>query len=443
MNFSHARPNRGGAATLGINVPTLGAVTLVAYICQAAFFGPVRYFLATANLEMLWYLPDLLGLICIAVLIKESPSRKFRALAFLSIMVLYSLEGFIVSGSVNSVLSTFKALVPLFCGLLLDRELLASPTMKGVFLVLLLIACAGVVYSDNAEMPWAKLSFEGIGVVQKYRTLQWVPGGQIRAYGFAGDEHGAASSIVTLFILFSINARKRTFYAVAAVALIAVYLTTSRTNLLSLLVYIVLYSFAELNRSALSQPVLRWSLKASFLAIVIPLIIIGIALSFSSETVPFSLLSLWIRGTFTWFVPFTYIEDLAPLAMVHGFGLGGFSFGLLQSDLAKYYTPIDNFILFNYLAFGVPYIMFYFYQYRRLLLEPDPYRIMIFLVTAIDGLTLRIWSDYPVMALYGYSTYSIFRGDAKRAHVIAAHKIQSDQVPHSAGRTSARAFPIR
>jgi hypothetical protein len=409
--LSRRRSGRAGAASAA---SLLGAVTLIAYLCQSAFFGPIRYFLASRGLEMLWFLPDLLGLVCVAVVLIESAAREHRALIFIYAIIFYCLEGYLVSGSVGSVLSTFKALVPLFCGLLLDRELLARPFVKALLLALLLLASFGVLFTLTADMPWANLTFEGIGVEQKYKGLQWIEGSRVRSYGFAGDEHGAGSSILTLFILSSFHARKLTFYPVAVIALIAIEETTSRTNLLALIAYVGLRSVSDLNRSAADQFILKWSLRASFMAPALPLIIVGIALYFTSDTVPDPLLSLWVRGTYTWLVPFTYIDDLAPLAILHGFGLGGFGFGLLQSDLANFYTPVDNFILFNFLAFGLPYVFFYLYQCRRLSHEPDPYRVMIFILTAIEGLTLRGWSDTPFMILFGYSTYCVFRGSASR-----------------------------
>jgi len=407
----HRQSVRTGSAS---PASALSAVTLIAYVCQSAFFGPIRYFLASTGLEKLWFVPDLLGLVCVAGVLIESPARTHRALIFMYVILLYCVEGYFVSGSVASVLSTFKALVPLFCGLLLDRELLARPFMKVLLLALLSLAAFGVLFTLTADMPWANLTFEGIGVEQKYKDLQWIEGSRIRSYGFAGDEHGAASSILTLLILFSLNARKLTFYLVAVLAFIAIEETTSRTNLIALIAYVTLYSFAARDRSAVDQFMLRWSLRASFMAPVLPLIIIAITLSFSGDTVPDELLSLWIRGTYTWLVPFTHMDELAPAAVLFGFGLGGFGFGLLQSDLASFYTPVDNFILFNFLAFGLPYVLFYPYQCRRLSREPDPYRITVFIVTAILGLTLRGWSDSPFMILFGYSTCCVFRGSVGR-----------------------------
>jgi hypothetical protein len=393
-----------------VNVRTLAAITLIAYLCQVALFGPIRYFLSIVHLETLWYLPDLLGFMCIGALLLTESARNPRILIFTVVIGLYLVEGYLVSGSVNSVLSTFKALVPLFCGLLLDRALLTRPKLKKALLLIWLVACAGVVYALNEELPWVGMQFEGAGVVQQYKDSQWLPGGDVRIYGFGGDQHSAASSIVTLSILISMGLKRRIFYVVAAVASVAVYLTTSRTNLLCLLVFVALWSVANVRRSATHQPILKWALWLSFFSILVPILVIAFALSFTVETVPSELLSLWVRGTDTWLSPFALIDQMAPLAMLHGFGLGGVGFGLLQSNLAEYALTIDNFILFNYLTFGVPYLVFYLYQSRAMLREHDPYKVMIYVVTMVYGITLRGWSDYLFMILVGYSTSSLFRG---------------------------------
>jgi hypothetical protein len=316
--------------------------------------------------------------------------------------------------------------------LLLDRELLTRPLMKALFLIMLLTTVAGVAYAKNYNLPWSGMQFEGVGVFQQFKPAQWMSEANVRSFGFGGDEHSAASSIGTLFILLSIGLRRRAFYLCAAVALIGVYLTTSRTNLLCLLVYLALWSVSDMRRTAADQPFLSLSLWLSFCAILVPIFVIGVALYFSIDSVPPALLSLWIRGTDTWLAPFQLTDYLAPFALIHGFGLGGFGFGLLQSDLAQYFTTVDNFILFNYFAFGVPYIAFYFYQCRRMLMEHDPYKVIIYVVTAMYGVTLRGWSDYLFMILVGYTMTAVF-GDPPMK--IMTETLYGERSPAGLGRT--------
>src|SRR5262249_38129988 len=94
---------------------TLASITLVGYLCQAAFIGPIRYYLVMSQLEFLWYVPDLLGFNCLAaaLAIDIFVNRSFRLVIILAIITAYLVEGYFVSGSVASVSSTFKALVPL------------------------------------------------------------------------------------------------------------------------------------------------------------------------------------------------------------------------------------------------------------------------------------------------------------------------------------------
>jgi hypothetical protein len=389
----------------------LAQITLVGYLCQSALFAPVRYLLATEKLEMLWYVPDFLGLMCIvAVLVTTTTAQNIRILIFMNVLVLYLIEGYVVSGSIASVLSTFKALVPLFCGLLIDRDLLTGPVMRRILLLFWLAACGGVVYSMYGTAPWSNLQFEGAGIVQAYKATQWTPEGGVRIYGFAGDQHGAASSILTLFILLSMERRRLAFYLFGTVSVVTVYLTTSRTNLLSLLICVVLCLLSDVRKKTDHQLVLKWSLKASFLSVLVPAVGVGIALWYKAADVPPAFLSLWIRGNETWIIPFSFIDDLAPFAILSGFGLGGIGFGLAQSDLWRYASAIDNFILFNFLTFGIPYLIFYLYQCRLMLFEQDPHRVIVFIVTAVSGSFLRGWSDSLFMILIGYATARVLRG---------------------------------
>jgi len=406
----------------GRKVPSTGKLAMIAligYFVQVAFFGPTRYFLSQFNIELLWYLPDMLGLACIAaILMRDIYSGSARVAVFLGVIFFYMVGGYTISDSVNSVLSTFKALVPLFCGLLLDRDVLTRRFMKWTLLCFLLLACAGVAYSKYVGLPWLGLEFQGVGVVQQFKQLQWVAGGDVRLYGFAGDQHGAGFSIVALLILLSMSLRKYEFYALAVLSLGAILLTTSRTALLCFFTFVAIHSAANLRSPVDVQPLLKRILRISFIAPAFPIIVIGIALLFDAGDVPYSLESLWMRGTYTWLVIFTFMEELAPSAMLHGFGLGGFGFGLLQSDLARYYTPVDNFIMFNYLCFGLPYVAFYIYQCRRMTFERDPYRVAIFVMLAVYGLTLRGWSDYLFMILFGFSAACVFvgtRGELEQA----------------------------
>jgi hypothetical protein len=398
------------ARVLLVSLQILAAITLVAYLCQVTLFGPIRYFLSAVHLEFVWYLPDVLGFICVGGVLLKDGARNIRIVIFLISMALYMVEGYFFSGSVSSVLSTFKALIPFFCGFLLDREVLLRPIVKATIFTLLLAACFGVVESLYVTMPWTNLRFEGIGVFQDFKSMQWTVEGAVRNFGFGGDEHSAASSILTLCILlFSVNARRRVFYPVVAISMVAIYLTTSRTHLACLFVFVFLYFLTDLRGRVCGNVILKWSVRLTSLAILVPVATVVVALVFSVNDVPASLISLWIRGTVTWVEPFRLVDELAPFAMIHGFGLGGTGFGLLQSDMAQYYVPFDNFILFNYLTFGFPYVIFYFYQWRRMLLEQDPYRVIVYVVVMAAGLTLRVWSDYLFMILLGYSMVGVFK----------------------------------
>ena len=396
---------------LALTAFILARASLVGYLCQTVLFAPIRYFLVTIKLEPLWYVADALGLMCLAaIIVLDATARNYRVLLFLLILGAYAIEGYFVSSSTTSVLSTFKALVPIFCGLLLNRQLLTGRFMRWLFLLFWVTACLGVVYSMYGNPPWSSLQFEGVGVSQAYKAAQWTSEGEVRNFGFSGDQHGAASSILTLLILLQLSSPKFTFYLFGMISIVITYITTSHTNLIALLIFLGLSLFVDLNKRVDHQFILKWSLRFSFLAILVPAFVIGFAQWYASTDIPKSLLSLWIRGDQTWLAPFGFIEDLAPYAPLFGFGLGGIGFGLLQTDLVAYARTIDNFDLFNLLTFGAPFCFFYLYQCRQMLLERDPHRILVFIVISLIGIPLRGWSDYLFMILYGYATMRTFRG---------------------------------
>ncbi len=134
------------------------------------------------------------------------------------------------------------------------------------------------------------------------------------------------------------------------------------------------------------------------------------------------------------------MDRLAPFATISGFGLGGFGFGLVQSDLAQYFTTVDNFILFNYFTFGIPYLVFYFYQCRRMLMENDSFKVAIYIMTAIYGVTLRGWSDYLFMILVGCSMSVVFRDSATNVAKSVSHKMHAYRLQRRAYATPSRSL---
>ncbi len=424
--FRDRADRRIGDAWIRLTDVVVG-VTVIGYLTQIVLFGPLRYYLSNVGLQPVWYIPDALGLACIPLFLIAHRQNRYQSLLFLAVIVVYLIEGYLISRSVTSVLSTFKALVPLFCGLLLNRRIIEARLVRCCFMALLTVAMLGILYSLEGKAPWSGTNFEGVSGTRAFKATQWVFGGsgEIRNFGFGGDQASTSSGMLTLFIFLSLRIR-RLFAVISGLAVaVFIYMTTARTELLALFVYLLLWWRTDLRRMAQNQLVSQLALKASFvLALLVPIAVILFAANFDDHTIPKSLTSLWIRGSVTFLAPLDLLETFAPLAFIHGFGLGGFGFGFWQSpELAPFGVTVDNFFIYNFFAFGLPYLLFYAYQCWAMNSERDPYRVIIYVTLVVLGSFLRGWAGYDFMILFGFATAATFAGASRREAPIATRPV--------------------
>jgi hypothetical protein len=321
------------------------------------------------------------------------------------------LLGYVSIGSAASSFSGFKALLPLFAGLMLSRPLLQRNYIQIALTALLLLAMAGVWWSLKNTLPWAQLSFDsGLGVKQLRSTI-WAAGGTYRPFGFASDPHSAGSSIVFLFALIGAGNARLLFYGLSVPVAMTVWASTSRTSFMAfailLLLRFVLDVLEKRNRPRLTELV---TAVVPFLVICAPMCVMGFAQSYSANDVPGEFLSLWVRGNEVFLQPFTLMPIFAPNAWLFGFGLGGVGFPVIQSNYASYSSIIDNFLLFSYYSFGIPFLIFYFAMCLRNRLEADFYKRILFCVTLIFGQFILGWANGMFMIVFGYAASASFLG---------------------------------
>jgi hypothetical protein len=136
--------------------------------------------------------------------------------------------------------------------------------------------------------------------------------------------------------------------------------------------------------------------------------VMAFAQSYSLNEVPGDLVSLWVRGNEVFLQPFTLMPIFAPNAWLFGFGLGGVGFPVLQSNYASYSSIIDNFLLFSYYSFGVPFLLFYFAMCVRNSSETDIYKRILFCVTIVFGQFILGWANGMFMLVFGYAASASF-----------------------------------
>ena len=391
----------------------LAVTVLLAYSVREPFAGAVQYYLDQLHLGFLWFLPDAIGLVCVAALVVIDLVKfgSFKFPFFLCAIFYYMLLGYVSIGSAASSFSGFKALLPLFAGLMLSRPLLQRSYIQIALTVLLVLAMIGVWWSLKNTLPWAQLSFDsGLGVKQLRSTI-WAAGGTYRPFGFATDPHSAGSSIVFLFALIGAGNARLLFYGLSVPVGMTVWASTSRTSFMAfailLLLRFVLDVLEKRNRPRLTELV---TAVVPFLVICAPMCVMGFAQMYSANDVPGEFLSLWVRGNEVFLQPFTLMPIFAPNAWLFGFGLGGVGFPVIQSNYASYSSIIDNFLLFSYYSFGIPFLIFYFAMCLRNRLEADFYKRILFCVTLIFGQFILGWANGMFMIVFGYAASASFLG---------------------------------
>jgi hypothetical protein len=389
----------------------LAVTVLLAYAAREPFAGAVQYYLDGLGLGVLWFLPDAIAFACVVALL-VTDVFLFRSLKFLFILCAifyYMLLGYVSIGSFASSLSGFKACLPLFAGLLLSRRVLERRLVQVILISLLLVAVVGLWWSSFNELPWAQLNFDSGLVVKKFRSTVWTAGGAYRPFGFANDEHAAGSSVLFLLALIGASNRRIVFYALSLPVWWAILVSTSRTSLLAFAILMTLRFVLDIlekrDRPRLTELV---TAVVPFLVVIAPMCVMAFAQSYSLNEVPGDLVSLWVRGNEVFLQPFTLMPIFAPNAWLFGFGLGGVGFPVLQSNYASYSSIIDNFLLFSYYSFGVPFLLFYFAMCVRNSSETDIYKRILFCVTIVFGQFILGWANGMFMLVFGYAASASF-----------------------------------
>jgi len=388
----------------------LAILVLFAYCAREPFAGAVQFYLGDASLGFLWFVPDGIALLCVvALLATDMLNGSWRFLFFLVVIAYYMLLGYISIGSAASSLSGFKALLPLLSGVLITRSVLQRRWVQIGLVTLLIVAIVGVWWSVGHELPWARSSFDsGLGTKQ-FRATVWAAGGGVRPFGFSSDQHYAASSILFLFAFIGAYRRSYIFYWLAVPVGATIFVTTSRTSLLAFVILlglrILLDLFERGHRPRATQLV---TAVTPFLVPLLPISVMAFGQLYSASEIPSSLFSLWIRGNEVFLQPVLLMPVFAPYGWLFGFGLGGVGFPVMQSNYSSYLAIIDNFLLFSYYSFGIPFVFYYLFLCMRNAADPDMHKRIVFCVAVLFGQFILGWANGMFMMALGYAASSAF-----------------------------------
>ena len=223
----------------------------------------------------------------------------------------------------------------------------------------------GVILTKFYVMPWVGYKYESFGAVREAGRLWWAYGGDDqRLMGFAADNTMAAFFILVSFAITSI--RKSTFVVplFGSIAIYTIRLTTSKTTMIVLVLYLVLLVLVRMLPEKSRFPAIRNIALWSFASILVPFFMIVAASG--TVAIPHStMFSILDRINNSWQLPFVYLNQLMPIGLITGCGAGCFNYPQkLFSPLASFWVPVDNFYIGTYLMFGLPFVAFMVMVFR-------------------------------------------------------------------------------
>jgi hypothetical protein len=427
MAGSVASSERDTPISIGFS---LEAVAFCLYVVRDAFAGAMKFYFAKLHLEVLWFSPDFVAIVCIGLFIKRCVIDNGSMMAFLVFgQICVSLFiGFWFLGSATALMSSIKMIFPLFVGFCFaDRNLGEYRNSLKIVTVTLYLSLFGIFLSKYWSMPWVGFKYESFGATREAGRLWWSFQEQ-RLAGFAADSTMAAYFILVAYVMTSIRRSIPWCIVMGGISIYAIRLTTSKTAMGVLFVYLIAMIFVRSLPYEKRLNTLRsftlWSYGAILVPIVLIILFTGVDLSPGTKGFFFSLQD---RINNSWQLPFVYLSQLMPIGIVTGCGVGCFNYPQqLFSNLTDYWVPVDNFYIGTYVMFGFPFVIFMWMVFRSTLIVTDVYKLSLVFVTNIFTITVLSYGPATgllVIALGFSEVFSktatrVFQGGGKREVVL-------------------------
>jgi hypothetical protein len=409
-------------APIRINVE---AIALAVYLVRDAFGGIIRYYTSILHADALWYVPDGIALFCLVQFIAHCIVRNRSILALLVLLqVMLSLVlGYIMLGTGAAAVSSFKMMLPIFVGFCFcDSSLGSYRKLLSLIAVTFYLSVIGVFLTKFFVMPWVGFKYESFGAVREAGRLWWAYGGDDqRLMGFAADNTMAAFFILASFAITSIRKSTTWCLAFGSIAIYTIRLTTSKTTMIVLVLYLLLLVIVRMLPEKSRFPAIRGIALWSFAAILVPFFMIWAASG--TAAVPHSTwFSILDRINNSWQLPFVYLSQLMPIGLVTGCGAGCFNYPQkLFSPLASYWVPVDNFYIGTYLMFGLPFVAFMVMVFRSTFAATDVYKLTLIFVVNLFTITVLNYGPASGLLIIALSFSEVFsRRVADGARSIAA-----------------------
>ncbi|EHR01437.1 hypothetical protein [Bradyrhizobium sp. WSM471] len=388
------------------------AVALGAYLVRDAFGGVIRYYTSIYHMNALWYVPDAIALLCLIQFFVHCILRNRSTLALLVLVqIMLSLVlGYFMLGTVNAAISSFKMMLPVFVGFCFcDSSLGSYKKLLSVIALTFYLSVIGVLLTKFYLMPWVGYKYESFGAVREAGRLWWAYGGDDqRLMGFAADNTMAAFFILVSFAITSIRMSTTWCLLFGSIAIYTIKLTTSKTTMIVLVLYLLLLVFVRMLPERSRFPAIRTIALWSYASIFVPFFMIVVASG--TAAVPHStLFSILDRINNSWQKPFIYMTQLMPIGLVTGCGAGCFNYPQqLFSPLAAFWVPVDNFYIGTYLMFGLPFVAFMVMVFRATFGATDVYKLTLIFVVNLFTITVLNYGPASGLLIIALSFSEVF-----------------------------------
>ncbi|PJG55667.1 hypothetical protein CVM73_08955 [Bradyrhizobium forestalis] len=408
--------NRPQITLISLNIE---AIALGVYLVRDAFGGVIRYYTSIYHVDTLWYVPDAVALLCLVQFFVHCILRNRSTLALLVLVqiILSLVLGYFMLGTVNAAVSSFKMMLPVFVGFCFcDSSLGSYRKLLSVIAVTFYLSVIGVFLTKFYLMPWVGYKYESFGAVREAGRLWWAYGGDDqRLMGFAADNTMAAFFILVSFAITSIRMSTTWCLLFGSIAVYAIKLTTSKTTMIVLVLYLLLLVFVRMLPEKSRFPAIRSIAQWSFVAIFVPFFMIVVASG--TAAVPHStLFSIVDRINNSWQLPFVYMNQLMPIGLITGCGAGCFNYPQkLFSPLAHFWVPVDNFYIGTYLMFGLPFVAFMVMVFRATFGATDVYKLTLLFVVNLFTITVLNYGPASGLLIIALSFSEVFSRRATSA----------------------------
>jgi len=283
-------------------------------------------------------------------------TRHAWIFSYFLIVILYSLsfEDYKVIGFL------LYELIPFYFFALFKDDLIETiTTYKKTVVVTFIISVSGIIYDYYYDFPWKALSFS-IGGRDVELSKNWSADSVERVAGFFRSSDQAAAGVIFLCILLLyINKNFILNHIIIITTFFCVYLTTTKTALVALLIIYILYVL-EFLRLEFRKRLIYWLIVAMIFAVIL------LPLGFVTDlNIPFlNNYSFKDRLVNEW--PFVVNQFNNFIQYILGLGMGSIGAAQVIFGKTKIASPGDNFFLFLYGNFGIITLGIFYRIYKNL-----------------------------------------------------------------------------